>query len=74
MPRSYRSLTISPLALWKGLSQKEIGAGARLSPKKVSYYLREGSLEDDVLYARLLRGVQARPWEVHFVRTSSGTP
>lgn len=67
MPRSFRSLTISLLALWKGLSQKEIGAGAGLSQKKVSYYLREGNLEDDVLYARLLQGVQARPWEVQVV-------
>ena len=69
MSRPYRSLTISVLALLKGLSQKEIGAGAGLSQKKVSYHLREGNLEDDVLYARLLHGVQARPSEVELVTT-----
>ena len=67
MPRSYRSLTISLLALVKGLSQKEIGAGAGLSQKKVSYYLREGNLEDDALYARLLSGVRGESWEAQAV-------
>jgi tetratricopeptide (TPR) repeat protein len=67
MPRSFRSLTISFLALWKKLSQKEVGKGAGLPQKKVSYYLREGNLEDDALFNRLLQGVRARPGEVQTV-------
>lgn len=64
MPRSLRSLTISFLAFWKGLSQKQVGKGAGMSQKKVSYHLREGNLEDEGLFSRLLRGVRARPVEV----------
>src|SRR4051812_47503984 len=66
MPRSYRPLTLSMLACWKGLSQKEIGAGAGLPQKQVSYYLKKEDL-DDAVYARLLRGVRARPAEVSAV-------
>jgi tetratricopeptide (TPR) repeat protein len=63
MPRSFRPLTLSILALWKDLSQKEIGAGAGIPQKQVSYYLKKEDLDDPV-YARLLRGVRARPAEV----------
>jgi tetratricopeptide (TPR) repeat protein len=66
MPTSHRPLTLSVLALWKGLSQKEIGAGAGLPQKQVSYYLKKKDLDDDV-YARLLRGVGGEPAEVHVV-------
>src|SRR3954469_20701449 len=66
MPRSYRPLTLSMLACWKGLSQKEIGAGAGLPQKQVSYYLKKEDL-DDAVYARLLRGVRAQPAEVSAV-------
>jgi hypothetical protein len=66
MPRSYRPLTLSMLALWKGLSQKEIGAGAGMPQKQVSYHLKKRDL-DDTMYARLLRGVRGRPAEVRAV-------
>ena len=55
MPSSYRPLTLSVLARWKRLSQKEIGASAGMDPKRVSEYLGREDL-DDAVYARLLRG------------------
>ncbi|HEY0515403.1 MAG TPA: hypothetical protein VGH73_26145 [Thermoanaerobaculia bacterium] len=67
MARSLRSLIVSFLALAKGLSQKEVGAGARLPQKKVSYYLTKADLGDDALFARLLQGVRARRSEVRAV-------
>jgi tetratricopeptide (TPR) repeat protein len=66
MPRSHRPLTLASLALWKDLSQKEIGAGAGIPQKQVSYYLKKEEL-DDAVYARLLQGVRARPAEVDVV-------
>jgi tetratricopeptide (TPR) repeat protein len=66
MPRSIRPLTLAILALWKDLSQKEIGAGAGIPQKQVSYYLRKEELDDSV-YARLLRGVRGRSAEVDVV-------
>jgi tetratricopeptide (TPR) repeat protein len=66
MPRSFRPLTLSILALWKDLSQKEIGAGAGIPQKQVSYHLKKEDLDDPV-YARLLRGVRGRPAEVDVV-------
>lgn len=66
MPRSYRPLTLSMLALWKGISQKEIGAGAGMSQKQVSYHLQKEDLDDGV-FARLLRGVRGEPAEVSAV-------
>lgn len=61
-----RPLTIAILALWKGLSQKEIGAAVRMPQKKVSLYLKRKELADRV-YERLLAGVRARPAEVSIV-------
>jgi tetratricopeptide (TPR) repeat protein len=66
MPRSHRPLTLAILALWKKLSQKEIGAEAGIPQKQVSYYLKKEEL-DDAIYARLLQGVRARPAEVDVV-------
>jgi tetratricopeptide (TPR) repeat protein len=66
MPRSHRPLTLAILALWKKLSQKEIGAEAGIPQKQVSYYLKKEEL-DDPIYARLLQGVRARPAEVDVV-------
>ena len=66
MPRSHRPLTLAILALWKKLSQKEIGAEAGIPQKQVSYHLKKEEL-DDSIYARLLRGVRARPAEVDVV-------
>ena len=63
MPRSHRPLTLTMLAAWKDLSQKEIGAEAGIPQKQVSYYLKKEEL-DDSIYARLLQGVRARPAEV----------
>jgi len=66
MPRSHRPLTLAILAIWKDLSQKEIGAEARIPQKQVSYYLKKEELDDSV-YERLLRGVRARAAEVDAV-------
>lgn len=66
MPRSLRPLTLAILALWKKLSQKEIGTGSGIPQKQVSYYLKKEEL-DDSIYARLLQGVHARPAEVDVV-------
>lgn len=61
-----RPLTVAFLALWKRLSQKEIGARIGISQKKVSLHLRKEDLDDGV-YRRLLAGVRGRPAEVHVV-------
>ncbi len=66
MPRSHRPLTLTILAAWKDLSQKEIGTGSGIPQKQVSYYLKKEELDDSV-YARLLQGVRARPAEVDVV-------
>ncbi len=66
MPGSYRPLTLSVLARWKRLSQKEIGAGAGMDPKRVSDYLGREDL-DDAVYARLLRAIGGQPAEVSVV-------
>ena len=66
MPSSYRPLTLSVLARWKRLSQKEIGASAGMDPKRVSEYLGREDL-DDAVYARLLRAIRAQPAEVSVV-------
>jgi hypothetical protein len=65
MIQALRSLVISILALWKGLSQKEIADLAH-APQTVSYHLKKGKLEDEV-YERLLRAVEGRPAEVAVV-------
>lgn len=66
MPRPLRPLTLAILALWKDISQKEIGAGAGLPQKQVSYYLKREEL-DDAVFTRLLQGVRGRPAEVDIV-------
>lgn len=66
MVRAFRSLIVSFLARWKGLTQKEIGAAARMPPKTVSYHLKKDDLEDEV-YQRLLAAVRGRPAEVAVV-------
>jgi tetratricopeptide (TPR) repeat protein len=67
MNRSFRSLLVSILALWRGLSQKEVGAKAGLEQKTISYHLRKGGLGAEALYDRLLAGLRARPAEVAVV-------
>jgi tetratricopeptide (TPR) repeat protein len=67
MIRSFRSLLVSILALWRGLSQKEVGARAGLEEKTISYHLRQGGLVDEALYERVLAGLQAKPAEVAVV-------
>src|SRR6185369_11809923 len=66
MIRSLRSLIVSILALWRGLSQKQVGARAGVPQKKVSLYLKREDMEDD-LYARFLTAVNGRPAEVAVV-------
>ena len=64
--RPFRSLLLSILALWRGLSQKEIGARVGMESKQVSYHLRRGEL-DDPLYERLLTALRGGPAEVAVV-------
>jgi tetratricopeptide (TPR) repeat protein len=66
MIRSLRSLIVSTLALWRGLSQKQVGARAGIPPKKVSLYLKREDMADD-LYTRFLAAVNGRPAEVAIV-------
>ena len=66
MNRLFRSFVISILALWKGLSQKEIGSRTGMLGKKVSRQLARKDLDDEV-YHRLLAGVEAKPAEVAIV-------
>ena len=67
MIRSFRSLLVSMLALWRGLSQKQVGAKAGLVQDSISYPLRKGGLAAEALFERLLAGLQARPAEVAIV-------
>jgi tetratricopeptide (TPR) repeat protein len=64
--RPFRSLLLSILALWRGLSQKEIGARVGMESKQVSYHLRKGEL-DNPLYERLLAVIRGGPAEVAVV-------
>ena len=64
MFRSFRSLLVSILSLWRGLSQKEVGAKAGLEQSTISYHLRKGGRGAEALYDRLLAGLKARPAEV----------
>jgi len=67
MIRSFRSLLVSILALWRGLSQKQVGVKAGLVESSISYHLRKGGLAAEALFNRLLAGLQARPAEVAVV-------
>lgn len=64
--RRFRSLLVSILAVWRGLSQKEVGARIGMDSKQVSYHLRKGEL-DDPLYERLLAALRGGPAEVAVV-------
>jgi tetratricopeptide (TPR) repeat protein len=64
MIRSFRSLLVSILALWRGLSQKQVGAKVGLVESTISYHLRKGGIAAEALFDRLLAGLQARPAEV----------
>jgi tetratricopeptide (TPR) repeat protein len=66
MARNLRSLLVSILGLRHGRNQKQIGAGAGMSQKQVSFYLRQEHLEDDIL-ERLLAGTDCRPAEIPIV-------
>jgi tetratricopeptide (TPR) repeat protein len=66
MIQALRSFVVSILALWKGVSQKEIAALAHMTPQTVSYHLKKGKVEDEI-YERLLRAVASRPAEVALV-------
>ncbi|HEX7184570.1 MAG TPA: tetratricopeptide repeat protein [Thermoanaerobaculia bacterium] len=69
MIRSFRSLIIAILALWKRLSQKEVGVRSGIPPKYISDLLKKPDLKDEV-YDRLLAGVQGRPAEVALVTSA----
>ena len=64
--RRFRSLLVSILAVWRGLSQKEVGARMGMDSKQVSYHLRKGEL-DDPLYERLLAALRGGPAEIAVV-------
>jgi tetratricopeptide (TPR) repeat protein/transcriptional regulator with XRE-family HTH domain len=66
MIQALRSLVISILALWKGLSQKQIADRSGLTQQRVSHHLKKETLEEPV-YQRLLRAVEGRPAEVALV-------
>jgi len=66
MIQSLRSLIVSILALWRGLSQKEVGVRSGIPPKQVSYHLKKEDMADD-LYARFVAGLNGRPAEVAIV-------
>jgi tetratricopeptide (TPR) repeat protein len=66
MIRSLRSLIVSILALWRGLSQKEVGVRAGTPPKQVSFQLKKASM-DDGFYTRFLAGLRGRPAEIAVV-------
>jgi len=67
MIRSFRSLLVSILALWRGLSQKEVGVKAGLEESKISYHLRKGGVAAEALFNRLPAALKARPAEVAVV-------
>ncbi len=56
---SLRSMIVEVLALWRDVSQKEIGAGAGIPAKQVSSQLKKPHLEDGI-YRRLLAAVRGR--------------
>lgn len=62
-PHSLRSFVISVLIEKKRLSLKEVGSRCGMDGKKVSGYLRDGQIGDEV-YQRLLKGVDAKPAEI----------
>ncbi|HEX7182807.1 MAG TPA: tetratricopeptide repeat protein, partial [Thermoanaerobaculia bacterium] len=65
MIRSIRSLIIQILALWKDLSQKQVGVRSGIDPKRVSDLLKT-DLKHEV-YEQLLAGVEGRPSKVALV-------
>ena len=53
---THRQLLVSILALWYGLSQKEIAALVGIPHRRVSQYLRRGEIKDEV-FERLLAAI-----------------
>lgn len=66
MLRSFQSLVIKMLALWKGLLQKQVGARAGLDEKETSRVFSQATMDDD-LYQRMLEKMNARPVQVAVV-------
>ena len=66
MPRSFRPLLISTLALLHGRSQKQIGAAAGIPQKRVSQLLRGEEIEDEP-FKRLVAATSNQPAEVSIV-------
>jgi tetratricopeptide (TPR) repeat protein len=68
MPRNptSRPLLLSILALWYGLSQKELAARAGMTEKRLSQHLRRGEIKDEV-FERLLGAMKCPPAAVRTV-------
>ena len=57
---TFPQMLVSVLALWRDLSNKEIGAASGIDQKRVSQYLRRDKIPDAV-FARLLTAVKCSP-------------
>lgn len=66
MIRSLRALVVLFLAIWRDLSQKQLGARSRIPPKQLSRLLRREQLADRD-YERLLAALDGRPAQVAVV-------
>jgi tetratricopeptide (TPR) repeat protein len=65
--RTFRQLVLSILALWRGQSQKEIGAATRYSGKRVSKFLTGDQEIKDPAYGRLLAAIPHPPAAIPIV-------
>jgi tetratricopeptide (TPR) repeat protein len=66
MPRSFQSLVIQILALWKNLLQKQVGARVGLDEKATSRVLKQAGMDGE-LYQQMLEKMNARPVQVAVV-------
>lgn len=64
---SFRQLLVSILAFRYGRSQKEIAAALGISEKRVSQYLRRGSLKDREVFEGMLAAIHPPPGAVSIV-------
>ena len=64
---SFRQLLVSILGFRYGRSQKEIGAALGISEKRVSQYLRRGSLKDAEVFEAMLAAIGPPPGAVPIV-------
>lgn len=64
---SFRQMLVSILGLRYGRSQKEIAAAIGISEKRVSQYLRRGSLKDHEVFEGMLAAIDPPPGAVAIV-------